>query len=995
MQKRKLCEVHHLQALLRQQKQSVPDSIKLHRKKKMKFNFKMKSSKVFNNNNNEQGMQAAKVVRSKKKRDLRAESIRMVLKWQMEKNKWHRSKDFILEEKKAAAATKMNEVKCKDGLDLMKDLPNGMMEIASSPVQCLNNDSMVRPCERKVGFDSSSFHSGHFRSKNVEHLPISVFKVVPYGKMARKKKCHQCQRRKTGGIIQCSSCRHESYCIQCIKEWYSEMSEKDVKMACPLCRGSCNCKTCLTSKSKDGGCKEFAGGTDKVNKILHSHYLICLLLPVLKQINQEHSIELEVEAKIQGKQPFLIELEQAKCGYDEKLFCNNCKASIVDFHRSCSNSKCSFDLCLSCCRDIRGGILPGSLGAITFEYHNKGKTYLHGGKPLAGVKQMRPSALKHCNSSFTPSVKIPEWKANGDGSIPCPPKELGGCGDGVLDLHCIFPLNWARELELNAEEIACSYDFPETLDVSSHCSFCTAMNNEAGKIAGKLREAASREESYDNYLYCPTVQDIQNEGLEHFQKHWIKGQPVIVRDVLSDTSELSWDPLVMFRAFIERSDANPVDDARAVKATDCLDWCEVEIALHQFFEGYVEGRRHVNLWPEMLKLNDWHPPNFLEKHFPSHNAEFIRSLPFHDYTNPNCGLLNLAVKLPNECPKPDVGPWVYISYGIAEELGRGDSVTKLHYDISDVVNILTNATEVVIPPEQLAKIEKLKRRHKLQDERESITQTYIDNKIIGKVKNEPFLVGVEELNNIDQPDEFGGSSLSKEAIGVSCFSAVTPKSEHDNGVQEEKLLDVRECNSYIGSKTHLGSIQSSEVFEYRNNIGQEESRGCCLDFSKRLITKSCGVRWDIFRREDVPKLQAYLRKHSNEFRHTYCSPVEHISHPIHDQTFFLDTIHKRRLKEEFQIEPWTFDQHLGEAVIVPAGCPYQIRNLKSCMKVGLDFLSPENVSECIRLIDELRLLPNTHRAKEDKLEVKKMSIFAISDAIKEIRELTSSTMNGT
>ena len=79
-------------------------------------------------------------------------------------------------------------------------------------------------------------------------------------------------------------------------------------------------------------------------------------------------------------------------------------------------------------------------------------------------------------------------------------------------------------------------------------------------------------------------------------------------------------------------------------------------------------------------------------------------------------------------------------------------------------------------------------------------------------------------------------------------------------------------------------------------------------------------------------------------------------HPILDQHFFLDTRHKIRLKEEYgeftkfclslvivkdklteisfhlilllEIEPWTFEQHVGEAVIVPAGCPYQIRNVK-------------------------------------------------------------------
>jgi hypothetical protein len=37
--------------------------------------------------------------------------------------------------------------------------------------------------------------------------------------------------------------------------------------------------------------------------------------------------------------------------------------------------------------------------------------------------------------------------------------------------------------------------------------------------------------------------------------------------------------------------------------------------------------------------------------------------------------------------------------------------------------------------------------------------------------------------------------------------------------------------------------------------------------------------------------------------------------------------------------------------------------------VVLDFLSPENVTECIQLIDELRQLPENHKAKVDSLEV--------------------------
>lgn len=59
---------------------------------------------------------------------------------------------------------------------------------------------------------------------------------------------------------------------------------------------------------------------------------------------------------------------------------------------------------------------------------------------------------------------------------------------------------------------------------------------------------------------------------------------------------------------------------------------------------------------------------------------------------------------------------------------------------------------------------------------------------------------------------------------------------------------------------------------------QNETEG---NASERSKTVDGGAVWDIFRREDVPKLIAYLNRHKHEFRHTNNQPVKAVCITIH------------------------------------------------------------------------------------------------------------------
>lgn len=237
------------------------------------------------------------------------------------------------------------------------------------------------------------------------------------------------------------------------------------------------------------------------------------------------------------------------------VYCSNfCRIPIIDYHRHCAN--CSYDLCLNCSRDLREASIAG-INEVA-DNNSGGKSQ----EKETIVEQARRVKLNL-------SDKFPDWKANSDSSIPCPPKGYGGCGNSSLNLSRIFKMNWVAKLVKNVEEMVsgCRVSGDETMEkiVSNDPRYCQYAHREVGD---------------DNFLYCPASEDIRSRGIGDFRKHWARGEPIIVNQVFDSSSSSSWDPMVIWRGIQETTDEKLKDESRMVKATDCFDWSEVRSSCH-------------------------------------------------------------------------------------------------------------------------------------------------------------------------------------------------------------------------------------------------------------------------------------------------------------------------------------------------------------------------------------------------------------------------------
>jgi lysine-specific demethylase 3 len=201
-------------------------------------------------------------------------------------------------------------------------------------------------------------------------------------------------------------------------------------------------------------------------------------------------------------------------------------------------------MCLNCCREIRQGSIPAGEHASSADQQSLVRVKSLGSKVIGGSQ-----------------YKLPPWHAKDDGAIPCPPSERGGCGSRMLVLKRILKSNWLAKLVAEVNALVSGED------QKSHLAMPTSKADT--DIVEDRRRSAFRLDSYDNFLYCPAAQDVRREGLDCFYRHWLNGEPIIIRNMIDEIKDISWEPDILSCA------VRDCMQNKMIKVLDCLQWCPV------------------------------------------------------------------------------------------------------------------------------------------------------------------------------------------------------------------------------------------------------------------------------------------------------------------------------------------------------------------------------------------------------------------------------------
>lgn len=182
---------------------------------------------------------------------------------------------------------------------------------------------------------------------------------------------------------------------------------------------------------------------------------------------------------------------------------------------------------------------------------------------------------------------------------------------------------------------------------------------------------------------------------------------------------------------------------------------------------------------------------------------------------------------------------------------------------------MTHLKGVETEPEKLEKIKKLKENHAAQDRMEisGIVQMEIEKEVKALKEFES-----ANMNKSDLDVELGVSNIVENGTQDDNENpkkvVETKVSNVDNKCKENRNKEKCEDKELLTKDPHAVRQVHTDANDQIQLSGGKEDFGSNLS-SCSLDDVESGALWDIFRQQDVPKLEEYLKRHFNEFRHIY------------------------------------------------------------------------------------------------------------------------------
>ncbi|KAF8930575.1 hypothetical protein BGZ47_000487 [Haplosporangium gracile] len=209
-----------------------------------------------------------------------------------------------------------------------------------------------------------------------------------------------------------------------------------------------------------------------------------------------------------------------------------------------------------------------------------------------------------------------------------------------------------------------------------------------------------------------------------------------------------------------------------------------------------------------------------------------------------------------------------------------------------------------------------------------------------------------------------------------------PEYTNPNGVFNlAKYFPVHQVNAEISAKLYISQKQLEKHKDFSPmQLSAEMSDSIYICTYTQAVTGGAALWWDIYRAEDRPLIEAFLRTvmAENKNNNNKKKKQQEETDPFTYDSQYLSPRLKDRLYHETGVRATEVHQKDGEAVMIPAGCVRQARYLQKSIVVGLDFVSPERFAQTMEWSRALRRfnLERKGEGLDDVLQANKLAFFS-------------------